>query len=64
MLACGGDAARISLFVQKEGKVSDAHAVCVCAWARVLINQSTLTGMRSPRISLNSQFYVFSPTNP
>ena len=60
MLACGGDAAKINLFVQKEGKVCDAHAVCVhvCVHvcASVLINQSTLTGMRSPRISLNSSY--------
>ena len=61
MLACGGDAARVNLFVQKEGKVSDAHAVCVHVCTCVLIDQSTLTGMRLPRISLNSQFYVNNP---
>ena len=39
MLACGGNAARINHFVQKEAKVSDAHAVCVCAHVRVLIQE-------------------------
>ena len=33
MLARGGDGARVNLFVQREGKVSDmsdAHSMCVC----------------------------------